>query len=181
METLPDYIQPGLRILSIGLNPSIGSVQESLYFAGKQNRFWKALLGSGLINQELPRTPEAMSILLNDYKIGFTDVVKRPTAGVADLCRADYVKYAPQLQDKIGSNKPLIAWFHGKVAYKQYLSVLKIEHKTVEWGLQDQRISESVVFVSPNPSSANATFSLIDITIYYRELKLLHDRIMSQH
>ena len=53
MKTLPDYIRGDLRILSIGLNPSLPSVREGFYFANPRNRFWRALQCSGLLSDEL--------------------------------------------------------------------------------------------------------------------------------
>jgi hypothetical protein len=33
LKTLPDYLERGLEIISIGLNPSLPSVREGFYFA----------------------------------------------------------------------------------------------------------------------------------------------------
>ena len=49
MKTLPDYLRPGLDIVSIGINPSLPSVREGYYFANPRNRFWRALNASGLL------------------------------------------------------------------------------------------------------------------------------------
>ena len=53
---------------------------------------------------------------LHQYKIGFTDVVKRPTAGGNELCAADYREWAPVLKQKLEQYAPGVAWFHGKQA-----------------------------------------------------------------
>ena len=80
-DTLPDYLRPGLDIVSIGLNPSLPSVRLGYYFANPRNRFWRALNASGLVPVALEPGVEAMELMLRHYGIGFTDVVKRPTAG----------------------------------------------------------------------------------------------------
>lgn len=177
MLTLDDYIEDGLQLLSIGLNPSPPSVSAGVYFAGKQNRFWKALNGSGLTDDILLPTRESMQRLLREYRIGFTDTVKRPTPGSADLRRADFVRDVPVLDEKIRCYKPVIAWFHGKFAYRHFLSVCKIEHSTIEWGVQPVNIGQSRVFVSPNPSPANAIFSLDDLINYYKDLRRLRESV----
>ena len=46
METLPDYLQPGLDFVLVGLNPSIPSAQAGHYFANPRNRFWPAFNGA---------------------------------------------------------------------------------------------------------------------------------------
>lgn len=171
MQTLEDYIEDGLEILSIGLNPSPPSVEASVYFAGKRNRFWKALNASGLIDEELEPTPLSMQRLFKRYKMGFTDTVKRPTPGAGGLRKADFVRDVPILQRQIVRYQPQIAWFHGKVAFKQFVAVTKMQIPEIEWGLQDALIGSSRIYLSPNPSPANAAFSLQDLIENYQELQ----------
>lgn len=177
-ETLPDYLRPGLTIVSIGLNPSLPSVRAGFYFANPRNRFWRALDGSGLVPEPLVPGVAATAWLFEKCAIGFTDVVKRPTAGGRDLRAADFREGAPLLRAKLEDSGPLIAWFHGKQAYGNYLRYAGIGTRgRVEWGTQDIRIGASQVFVTPNPSPANAVFSLQDLIGHYRRLKDLRDRL----
>lgn len=170
MKTLPDYIDYGLIILSIGLNPSTISVEKGFYFANPRNRFWKALNASGLLTKELLPAKKSQEVLFKQYKIGFTDVVKRHSSMGKDLKAADYKKWAPKLKLKVEEYQPKICWFHGKVAIHNYLKFTESTRKTIHWGVQDFKIDKSVVFVTPNPSPANATFSLEVITDWYRKL-----------
>ena len=39
MNTLPDYLQPDLDIVLIGLNPGLNSIKAGHYFAFGRNRF----------------------------------------------------------------------------------------------------------------------------------------------
>ena len=113
METLPDYLKPGLRILSVGLNPSIPSVAAGFYFANPRNRFWKALQNSILINDTLEPGVASIEKLFRTHGIGFTDLVKRPTPGAKQLKASDYREGAPLLLDKIKQNRPvsgLVSW-----------------------------------------------------------------------
>ena len=48
-DTLPDYLAADLRLLSVGINPSLRAVREGFYFPNPQNRFWPALNASGLL------------------------------------------------------------------------------------------------------------------------------------
>ena len=170
-ETLDDYIEESLDILSIGLNPSPPSVAAGVYFVGKRNRFWKALNGSGLTRETLDPSRESMMRLLQEYRIGFTDTVKRPTPGAADLRKADFKRDVPVLHEKILRYQPRIAWFHGKIAYGQFASILGLDCSPLDWGKQPVKLGKSMVFVSPNPSPANAAFSLEELIQYYRLLK----------
>jgi TDG/mug DNA glycosylase family protein len=45
--TLPDYLAPGMRLLLVGINPSIYSVRQGQYFARKTSRFWPAFSRRG--------------------------------------------------------------------------------------------------------------------------------------
>jgi len=170
--SLPDYLRGGLAIVSIGLNPSLPSVRAGYYFANPRNRFWRALHGSGLVPPGEVMEPgiAAMESLLWQHAIGFTDVVKRPTAGGHDLRAADFRKWAPQLKRKLLECEPEIAWFHGKQAYAGYLRYGEGITPAIDWGEQPLRLGGSRVFVTPNPSPANAAFSLTDLLAWYVRL-----------
>ena len=170
MKTLPDYLRPGLALVSIGLNPSLPSVRAGFYFANPRNRFWRALNASGLLSEPLEPGVAAMQLLLDEHAMGFTDVVKRPTAGGSELRAADYREWAPRLQLKLERYAPRIAWFHGKQAWSGYLRYSGNSRQAVGWGAQPFRIGTTRVFVTPNPSPANAVYSLADLTDWYRRL-----------
>ncbi len=175
-ETLKDYIRSGLDIVSIGLNPSLPSVREGFYFANPRNRFWRALNASGLVSEPLEPGVAAMERLFNDYAIGFTDVVKRPTAGGGELRAADYRAWAPLLKQTLADVAPAIAWFHGKQAWTNYVYYGEGRRMPADWGEQPFRLGSARVFVTPNPSPANAVYSLADLVVWYRRLKTLRDR-----
>lgn len=118
--------------------------------------------------------------LFQDYRIGFTDVVKRPSAGAAQLKTQDFREWAPLLRDKLLACRPLIAWFHGKLAYRNYLLYAEAIEINFSWGEQERHLGGSRVFVSPNPSSANAAISLQEIMASYQALKALRDRLRAQ-
>jgi TDG/mug DNA glycosylase family protein len=171
LKTLSDYLGPGLEIVSIGLNPSLPSVREGFYFANPRNRFWRALNGSGLLAEPLVPGVAAMEVLLTRDRIGFTDVVKRPTAGGHDLRAADYREWSPLLLQKLEKYQPKIAWFHGKQAYANYLNYGEGVKAAIDWGEQPRCIGTARVFVTPNPSPANAAYSLDVLTDWFTQLQ----------
>jgi len=170
LNTLPDILGPAMRVLSIGLNPSLPSVQAGFYFANPRNRFWKVLNASGLLSEPIEPGPAAMELLLKREGMGFTDLVKRPTRGAADLKASDYREATPRLRRLIEKYQPQCAWFHGKLAYGYFARYGGVEATDIGWGLQPQRIGRSKIFVTPNPSPANATFSVGDLAKAYRQL-----------
>ena len=171
MRTLPDLLAPGLRLVLVGLNPSEYSAREGHYFANPRNRFWPAFNRSALLPSALGRecTP-ADGALLQDYGIGFTDVVKRPTPQGNALKAADYRQWAPLLRDKLLQCQPGLVCFHGLMAYKAYLKYAEGMQGAPELGPQPYRIGASRVFVVPNPSPANARYSVDDLTGWYNEV-----------
>ena len=172
MKTLPDYLSPGLDIVLVGLNPGLYSVEVGHYFASPRNRFWKAVNLSGLLREPLDAGRDAE---LPSQGIGLTDVVKRPTRGASDLRAADFRRWAPVLTEKLLRYRPRIACFHGAVAYRSYLRYACGAAETLQLGLQTRRIGPSLVFLVPNPSPANAAYSLEDLVDWYRRLGQLRD------
>src|SRR5256885_6213643 len=93
-RTLPDYLGPGLNLVFIGINPGLYSVARGHYFARSTSRFWPAFSRSTLsapirasLGVETLR-PEHDAALLR-FGIGFTDVVKKPSANAAGLAPRD--------------------------------------------------------------------------------------------
>ena len=67
--------------------------------------------------------------------------------------------------------RPKLACFHGLMAYKAYLRYAEgLPRESPGLGLQDRRIGDSQVFVVPNPSPANAKYSVNDLAAWYRRL-----------
>ena len=173
-ETLPDYLKPGLDIVLVGLNPSDYSVREGHYFANPRNRFWAAFNRSGLVGEQM--SPESDARLV-DYGIGLTDVVKRPTPQGSGLKAADYRQWAPVLKEKLLEYTPKIVCFQGVMGYGQYLRYAEGSKQGPQVGRQDMTIGRSRVFVVPNPSPANAQYSLDDLVYWFRELMSLRTEV----
>jgi len=104
------------------------------------------------------------------HGIGFTDVVKRPTPQSSGLRAADFRQWAPLLRGKLLEHAPRLACFHGLMAYKAYLRYAEGERASPDLGLQPRGIGASRVFVAPNPSPANARYSLDDLAAWYDRL-----------
>src|SRR5712691_673398 len=171
-KSLPDYLADGLDIVSIGINPSCYSVERGFYFARLGNRFWPTLNASGLAPEKFDPGIAAIETLFNRYRIGFTDVVKRPTARAEELDDSDFEKGARLLKRKLERYQPLIAWFHGKSGFDRFLhAAMGLERRTA-LGLQSERI-----FVTPNPSGANPAANPKALLPWYRELAQLRAQL----
>ncbi len=173
MRTLPDYLAPGLAIVSIGINPSLYSVERGFNFARPGNRFWPALNASGLVFEPLEPSRASVERLFRVHGIGFTDLVKRATARTNELSAADYTAGARRLERKLRRCRPAIAWFQGTSAYRSFLEHLETPRARIASGVQPECIGASRVFVTPNPSGANPAANLDKLVPLYRELARL--------
>ena len=171
METLADFINSDVDILSIGINPSPNAVRQGYPFATPQNRFWPALNKSNLIERTYIPGKISMRALLEHEHIGFTDVVKRPTPGISELRAEDYRVGAQILLGKIDQYEPQLLWFQGKVGYRMFCRYgFNLKPESIDWGLQTEFYNLAPIFVTPNPSPANATYSLDDIVGWFDKL-----------
>ena len=93
LQTLPDYLAPGLALVLVGINPSRYSAQVGHYFANPRNRFWRAFNAAGLTPEPLSAETDHRAL---EFGIGFTDLVKRPTPGMSELRPEEYRQGAAQ-------------------------------------------------------------------------------------
>ena len=159
-----------MRLLLVGLNPSIPSVKAGFYFANPRNRFWKALNACDFFSETLEPSLASCHYLHQHYGIGFTDLVKRPTAGGKDLKAADYRAGSARLHTLIAQLQPQTIWFHGKLTAQKYIQYSDNKDRVTRWGHQQWTINTCPVFISPNPSPANAAYSLSDIRDSYQTI-----------
>ena len=171
MNTLPDAVREGLRAMAVGINPSLPSVRAGFCFANPRNRFWPALNASRLVDTPLEPGPDAIAVLVERYGIGFTDIVKRPTAGSAELRTREFREGAARLEALIVRLEPKVVWFQGAQAYRAFA-----RHAgwtvtgRIEWGPRQEIIAGARVFVTPNPSPANATYALSELVRWFDAL-----------
>jgi TDG/mug DNA glycosylase family protein len=175
-ETLPDYLQPGLDVVFIGINPGLYSLRRGHYFARTTSRFWPAFSRSMLSQRmryelKLERLLPEHDSQLPRFGIGLTDVVKRPSSNASELTPRDFIIWTPILLEKLRRYAPRIACFHGLTAYRPFHNLaLKSSVTPPVLGPQPERIGDTRLFVVPNPSPANAHFTLADQTDWYNRL-----------
>ncbi len=180
IPTLPDLLRPGLDLVFVGINPSVFSAAQGHYFARKINRFWPCFSRSTLsqpVRQALgvERLEPHHDQLLPAHGIGFTDVVKRPTAKAAELTREEFAAGAAALGRKLKRYQPRVACFQGMMGYRPFAAVLGSTDRNLMLGLQPLLLSRTRVFVVPSPSSANAHFTAAQQTEWYDRLaEFLH-------
>ena len=170
MNGLPDYLDHNLRILFIGYNPGLRSAELGHHYAGRSNSFFPFLYKSGLIDE--PLSFEDDHRLLPRYRYGLTNLVARPTLGIKDLTRNDYVEGATLLREKLQRYQPMIAAYVGIGVYKYFSG-----RSTVQPGLQENPVVEGVTdFVLPSTSGLNHLAYQEKFSWFVALRKLLNDR-----
>ncbi|MBI2322573.1 MAG: mismatch-specific DNA-glycosylase, partial [Chloroflexi bacterium] len=181
----PDYLAPGLALVFVGINPGLYSVQRGHYFARPTSRFWPAFARSRLsasvragLGRETLEPADDAALLA--FGIGFTDVVKRPSANAAAVRAADFAAWGPRLRERLDHCRPRVACFHGVTAYRAFARyALGEAQPRADLGPQPQRVGATQVFVVPNPSPANAHFRLDDQIAWYDRLAEYLDPVFS--
>lgn len=168
LKSLPDYLQPGLRLIFIGINPGIYSAQVGHFFARPGNLFWWALSNSGLV----PRTvgPEDDSKLL-EWGIGLTDVVKRPTHSSGDLRQEEFDQGAKITAQTLELYKPKVACFVGLLGATAFVG------RQVRPGALPEAIGDTRLFAVPSPSRRNAHYGRDTIAQYFKDLSKFVDTV----
>jgi TDG/mug DNA glycosylase family protein len=173
--SLPDHLRRSLDLVFVGINPGLYSAERGHYFARTTSRFWPAFSASRL--SEPVRRGLRVDVLrpehdgeLPRFGIGLTDVVKRASSNASQLTPADFATGVPLLVKKLQRFRPRLACFHGVMAYTPFLKFAFALKRHVVCGPQLETIGSTRLFVVPNPSPANAHFTVRDQTAWYDRL-----------
>jgi double-stranded uracil-DNA glycosylase len=150
--TVPDVIAAGLRVLFCGINPSLYSAAVGHHFARPGNRFWPALHSAGLTDRVLKPFEDR---LLLGQGFGITNIVDRATARADELTVAELVAGQRSLEAKVHSQRPAVVAVLGVTAYR-----IALGRPRAILGRQPETIADALIWILPNPSGLNASFSL---------------------
>ena len=162
--TIPDVIAPGLAVLFAGINPGLYSAATGYHFARPGNRFWPALHRSGFTPRQL--RPEEQAQLLG-LGLGITNVVARATARASELRPAESTEGARLLAGKVQRLRPAWLAVLGVTAYRAAFG-----QPRAAVGPQQEAIGTTRIWVLPNPSGLNASWTMPKLIAAYRELRL---------
>ncbi len=181
-QGLPDYLATGLSVLFVGINPGIRSAEVGHHFAGHSNRFWKLLFDAGLIPFPLNYEEDWR---LPEFGYGLTNVIARPTAGIHDLGKQDFLDGRQALLTTITTYRPRLVALLGVTMARVLLSRSKREcgdHRSagnlMQVGPQSIPLAGAPVFVLPNPSGRNAHYPYQNMKNLFRELHEVSQTIM---
>lgn len=163
-KTVPDLLQPGLRVVWVGINPGLYSGAVGHHFARPGNRFWPVLHESGFTPERLHPSQERR---LLEWGLGITNLVSRATARADELTADELVAGGQLLQKKLRRHRPRYAAFLGITAYRAAFG-----RQGTGAGPQTERIGDTPVWVLPNPSGLNAHYQRPDLVGLFGEFRV---------
>ena len=161
-KTVRDVIAPDLRVLFCGINPGLYSAATGHHFARPGNRFWPTLYQAGFTPRLLAPSEERE---LLTFGYGITNLVPRATATADELASKELVAGQRRLIAKVKRYQPQLVAVLGISAYRTAFA-----KNTVMLGLQAKRLSDTLVWVLPNPSGLNAHYQLANLVEHFRAL-----------
>ena len=163
-SAVPDVLAPGLRCVFCGINPGLHSAATAAHFANPRNDFWRLLHAAGF-TPRLVDPSEQLEVVR--YGIGITNAAYRTTRGSSDLRRGDFAGSAERLERLALQLRPKAMGFVGKEAYRGPFGG-RPQH-----GLQGPRLGDTLLFVLPSTSPANAAVPWHERLRWFRALREL--------
>lgn len=165
---LTDTIEPGVRVILVGINPGVMSAVSGHHFAGPTNRFWGLLYEAGIVPEPITHEDD---VRLPQWGIGMTNLVARPSPGIDVLKPQEYIDGWKILEQKIDRFRPRIVAFVGVTMYRALAKTLgHARELEIKPGFQHATVHGARIFVLPNPSGRNAHFSYEAMLAAFREL-----------
>jgi TDG/mug DNA glycosylase family protein len=164
---VPDVLAPGLRAVFCGINPGRASAAAAAHFANPRNDFWRLLHEAGFTPRLLDPF-EQFEVLR--FGVGLTNAALRTTRGSGDLRAGDFAGAAERLARIAYDLGPVAIGFVGKEAYRGTF------RERPQLGLQDRRLGDTVLFVLPSTSPANAAVPYRERLRWFGELRRLLER-----
>ena len=161
---VPDVLAPGLTALFCGINPGRVSATTGAHFANRRNDFWRLLHAAGF-TPRLYDPAEQFELLA--LGIGVTNAAYRTTPGSGDLRSADFAGSAERLERIASELRPWAIAFVGKEAYRG------VFRERPELGLQARRLHDTLLFVLPSTSPANAAVPYVERLRWFRAFREL--------
>ncbi len=155
LRALPDHVGSGMRLLCVGLNPSLHAADAGVGYVTGSNRFWPAMAAAGLASR--PRDPR--HLLRHDH-IGMTDLVQRPTTRADEISASEYRNGVARLDRLCAWLRPSAVAIVGLAGWRAGAD------RAAKVGWQDRHLGRSPVYVLPSTSGLNARTPLADLAAH---------------
>ncbi|MEW5990815.1 MAG: G/U mismatch-specific DNA glycosylase [Chloroflexota bacterium] len=162
-RSIPDLIADDLRILLVGINPSLCSGATGYHFATPGNRLWSTMHQAGWTDRHL--RPDETSALLA-LGIGITNLVNRATATAKEVTRDELRAGAEALRRTVEFRRPRAVAILGISVFDHAFG-----EAHVRAGLQSRRLGDALLWVLPNPSGLNAHYGPARLVEHFAALR----------
>jgi TDG/mug DNA glycosylase family protein len=163
---LPDVLPPEgatFDVLFCGINPGLYSAATGWHFARPGNRFWPALHRSGFTPSLLAASEQAE---ITGYGLGITNVAARPTAQAAELTAEELRNGGARLAELVARRRPRYVAIAGVTAYRTAFG-----RPRAAIGPQHERLGPARLWILPNPSGLNASWTAPRLAEAFRGLR----------
>ncbi len=164
-RTLPDIVGPRMRLLVVGLNPSLRAADAGIGFVTPGNRFWPAALEAGIVSRD--RDPRHA---LRAHGVGMTDLVKRATARVDEVAIDEHRSGRARLERLVTWLQPRAVCIVGLAGWRA-----AVDRRAVP-GVQDATFGGRPVYLMGSTSGLNAHSSRASAAADLRAAAALADR-----
>lgn len=163
-RTLADTVAPVMRLLVVGLNPSLYAADAGVGFARPGNRFWPAALAAGVVSAD--RDPvRALAV----DGVGMTDLVKRATPSAAELGPDEHRAGLARVERLASWLSPGAVCVVGLAGWRQAVA------RGARPGVQPRRLGGRPVYLMPNTSGLNARVPVAAFAGHLRAAAALAD------
>ena len=163
-----DLLGDDVRLLLVGINPSLWTAATGAHFSRPGNRFYPALAGAGITDHVIDASggmtdPDRRQ--LTDRGIGITNIVARATATAAELTRDELRDGGRRLETLVERLGPPVVAVLGITAYRGAFG-----RPRATPGRQDVDLAGAELWVVPNPSGLNAHETVDSLAAAYAEV-----------
>jgi double-stranded uracil-DNA glycosylase len=149
---VPDLIRRDIRLLLVGINPSLSSGATGYHFATPGNRLWPALFGAELTSRQLD--PSDTGELLS-AGIGITNLVNRATQFADEVSDDELVAGARLLRSTVQTHEPRVVVVLGLGAFRTAFGA-----PGAQVGRQSTTLGRAQLWLLPNPSPRNPYYTV---------------------
>jgi len=160
----PDILAVGLDAVFCGINPATSAAASGHNFSHGSNRFWRVLHLAGMTDVQLQPCDERR---LLHYRYGITAAVRRPTVRAEEIPASEFRLARIGFEAKMRLYAPRSIAFLGKRAF-----LAMTDQADVPWGRQSFGFAGAEVWILPNPSGLNRSFTLEALVEAYSELRM---------
>lgn len=169
--TVPDLLPDPpyrLRLLFVGINPSLWTAAVGAHFARPGNRFWPALYAAGITDRAVDASGGMCAEDLAHLAargVGITNLATRATARADELVPAELRAGRDRLERLVSARRPAVVAVAGVTAYR-----VAFGQPRAVLGPQPAGLAGAQLWVVPNPSGLNAHATVASLAAAYAQV-----------